>query len=378
MGWKSKLIEAPVWLVSRFVPTTQAMPAEPVSIFVLRSSDIGDLLVTTPLFRALRERFPSSRIAAGVGDWNREVLENNPYVDEIVAVNMPRYNKFVNPQRTRDFLNYVLWSPEVRAIAAQKYDIGVDIIGSYIGAFFLMRTGIPYRLGVKGFIGGHSAAQQTVQYNSHDHVGRASLRFAELLGATEIPESRPQLFLTEAEREAGIRHWSPCSSEGAAVPRVVVGPGGGFAEKCWPPEAFRELLERLTAQRPLEIVVVGGKQDEATGRMLAEAVPGTKNLAGKLSLRETFALTAASDLVLCNSSMLMHVAAAFRKQTFVFLGEHFASASQHQAQWGYPETCRVLGKDDGHPAVYTPSEAYSQISRYLAANMEGAAISARQ
>ena len=363
MGWKSKLIEAPVWLMSCFVPTAKALPESPQSIFVLRSNDIGDLLVTTPLFQALRSRFPDAHIAAGIGDWNRAVLENNPYVDEVLSVNMPRYNKFTGPTRSRTVIEYLLFSPEVRAVAARKFDIGIDILGSYVGAALLMRAGIPYRLGVQGFIGGHSASQQVVHYDAQEHVGRSALRFAELLGETNIPAYRPQLFLTPAEREAGEHLWNPRQADAR---RVVVGPGGGFAEKCWPVQSFRTLLELMTRSEPLETIIVGGTQDVEAGQTLAAVVPNAKNLAGRLSLRETFALTAASDLVLCNSSMLMHVAGAFSKPNYVFLGEHFSSAAQHQAQWGYPDTCRILGKDKDHPAVFSPQEGFEQIHRSAA------------
>lgn len=373
MGWKSKAIEAPVWLLSRFAPTAKTLPEPVKSIFVLRSNDIGDLLVTTPLFEALRSRFPDARIAAGIGDWNREVLANNPYVDEIFSINMPRYNKFTGPMRTKTVIKYLLSSPEVRAVADRKFDIGIDILGSYVGAALLMRAGIPYRLGVQGFIGGHSASQQVVHYNSEEHVGRSALRFAELLGETDIPTYRPQLFLTPAEQDAGERRWNPRSAN--PVRRVVVGPGGGFAEKCWPVSSFRALLELLTRHEPLEVIVVGGKQDTEAGQLLAAAVPNTQNLAGQLSLRETFALTAASDLVLCNSSMLMHVAGAFNKPNSVFLGEHFESASQHHAQWGYPDTCWVLGKGEDHSGVFTPQEGFERIRQECLNDRNPAAIS---
>jgi heptosyltransferase-2 len=85
--------------------------------------------------------------------------------------------------------------------------------------------------------------------------------------------------------------------------------------------------------------------------------PGAHNFAGHLSLRETFALVAAADLVICNSSMLMHAAAAFDRPTFVLLGESFASTRQHDAQWGYPGTCWSLGKEPGgRSRLFTAAE----------------------
>lgn len=90
---------------------------------------------------------------------------------------------------------------------------------------------------------------------------------------------------------------------------------------------------------------------------LATGVPGAKSLSA-LSLRETFALVAASHLVVCNSSMLLHVAAAFRRPSVALLGPSFPSARQHQAQWGYPGTCVSLGREAGErESLATPEEA---------------------
>jgi ADP-heptose:LPS heptosyltransferase len=69
-------------------------------------------------------------------------------------------------------------------------------------------------------------------------------------------------------------------------------------------------------------------------------------------------------LVICNSSMAMHVAAAFRRPSVVVLGAHFASASQHQRQWGYPETS-VLGRDDDHAGIFTVEETAAKIFETL-------------
>ncbi len=363
MGWKGSIIEVPVWLGSKIAPTLEHVPAEPDSIFVLRNNDIGDLLVTTPLFQALRERFPNSRIVAGVGNWNTEVLQHNPYIDEVLAVNAPWNNKFTAPQRTRDVVRYIWFSKEARQIADKRFDIGIDVLGSHVGSALMMRAGIPYRLGVKGYRGGHSAARKHVTYNDAEHVGRSALRFAELLGATKLPTSRPQIFLSGEEREIGQRRWLQ-SVQGAGKPvRIVVGPGGGFPEKCWPSPCYAELMECLTQCPGVKIIVVGGKQDRETGSMLAGAARAARSLAGELTLRETFALVAASDLVICNPSMLLHVAAAFRKMSFVLLGEYFPSAAQHQVQWGYPETCWTLGKDHGHPDIFQAQEAFDFIIR---------------
>jgi len=346
MSWKRSAIEAACRFVRGFAPRASPRPADPRSIFVLRNNDVGDLLVVTPLFAALRRTFPRARIIAGIGDWNLNTLRDNPHVDEILPLNAPWHNGQVRPQNLATSLLYIAKSAEARALAQRRCDIGIDVLGSPQGSLLLMRAGIPWRLGVRGYAGGHSAAQQCVNFDPHEHVGRAALRFAELLGATDLPENRPQIHLP-----------APPVPHGA----IVMAPGGGFAEKCWPRAHFAALLDRLAPQR---VMIIGGKSDVEAGAFLAQGRATVADHTGRHSLRESFALIAGARAVICNSSMAMHAAAAFRKPCLVLLGAHFQDAAQHAAQWAYPET-RVLGRGAVHPDVWTVDEVWPILANVL-------------
>jgi len=365
MSLKRRVIDIFIWLLSWIVNKQNNNPPKPNSIFVLRNNDLGDLLIITPLFEALRRQFPDAHIVAGVGQWNIEILKLNPYISEILPVNAPWHNKFIPKQSLWDALNYIAFSSESEELANRRFDIGIDILGSYFGSLLMMRAGIPYRLGVRGYAGGHSATQQYVEYNDYEQVGRASLRFAELLGATELPECRPQIFLSPSEREAGEHRWSQKGEGSNQQKRIVIGPGGGFVEKCWPLENYATLVKMLTAISNLEVIIVGGKQDREVGRQLAAISPLVRSLAADLTLRETFALVAAADLVVCNSSMLMHAAAAFWIPTVVLLGDCFSSTKQHAAQWGYEGICHIFGKEGERQEIYTPTEVMSIVCKLL-------------
>src|SRR4051812_12342684 len=198
MGWKGDLVDLPLGLFARLItPRDRPLPQSP-SIFILRNNDIGDLLVTTPLFDALRRRFPNSEIVAGVGRWNLETLRGNPHLTSVVEVNAPWNNKYVAEQGWPSVVRYIAQSEELTKLRG-RFDVGIDVVGSHVGSALMMRLGIHCRLGVRGYRGGHTAVRQFVEFNPEEHVGRSALRFAELLGATDLPEVRPQIFLTESE-----------------------------------------------------------------------------------------------------------------------------------------------------------------------------------
>jgi len=335
-----------------------------MSIFILRNNGIGDLLTTTPLFEALSRGFPGARIIAGVGQWNREVLDHNPFVSEILELKAPWHN-LVCRSSPFGIARYLLFSPEVKRLRQRQFDVGIDVLGSPWGSLLMMRAGIPYRLGVRGYAGGHTGVQQFLEYNSTEHVGRFALRFAERLGITVFPSYRPQIYLTPQETALAEASWP---RRGSGRLRLVLAPGGGFAAKCWPLSCYSELAARLAADPRLCVRIVGGPREAEAGCQLAQTHPALDNQAGKLKLRMVFAQVATADLVICNSSMAMHVAAAFAKPAVVLLGHYFDSASQHMAQWGYPGLSHILGKEAQYAALATVDEAMAVIYRLLAAD----------
>lgn len=338
MGWKRSSLEIFARLYGLGAPGIAEPPPEPRSIFVLRNNDIGDLLAVTPLFEALKRNFPRTKITAGVGSWNFDVLKNNPFVDEVLPVNAPWHNGRVQPQGLVPAMRHLFFSDEIETLRQRKFDIGIDVLGSPLGALLLMRAGIPFRLGVKGYAGNSGTAQRCVTFDPDEHVGRSALRFAALLGAAVFPENRPQIYLDKMPAPSG---------------RIVIAPGGGFAEKCWPAESYVGLVRLLS---DFKITVIGGAQDAALGKAMADAGTDVEDFTGRDGLCKTFENIAAARLVVCNCSMAMHAAAAFRIPAFVLLGEYLPSASQHARQWSY-DNCINLGKGDGRGRIFTPAEA---------------------
>lgn len=366
MSWKRNLVEAFVRARAAFAPSC-AMPRSPRRILVLRNNDIGDLLVVTPLFQALKMRFPDARIVAAVGEWCLPALENNPFVDAVFPVTAPWHNKGIPRQTNFRRFAYCFSSPEVRALREQHFDIGIDVLGSPFGSLLMMEAGIPYRIGVRGYAGGHSACQACLESDGSRYVGRTALAFAELLGARpeKLPPSTPQLYLTEAERARGEELWGGNRRRA----RLVAGIGGGFPEKCWPLARFRELFERLDRSGSPTIKLVGGKADEQAGREIARGLPAVENLCGTISLRETFALTRTADQVVTNPSMLMHVAAAFSRPTVVSMGPFFPSVLEHNALWICQKNVVVHGCEvaEGRREIASVREVFESLDRNFSA-----------
>ncbi|MEA5418759.1 glycosyltransferase family 9 protein [Spirulina sp. CCNP1310] len=342
-----------IW--SRFSPSP--LSPNPQHIFILRNNDLGDLLIITPLFAALKQYNPTVNITVGVGNWASSILHENPHIDHILPINAPWFNKGIPaPQQTLwHRLRYLSQSPEITALRQLKPDLGIDIFGSSWGAMLLLQAKISRRWGVAGYGGGEGAMEFCIPYHPDMQVGRSALRFAEALGATALPPCRPQLFLTAAEQEEGQTLWKGL---GINKIKIVIGPGFDGDARYWGLANYQAIIAHFSQRQDLALVLVGGEGDRLQGSCF-NPFPIT-NLMGQLSLRQTFALLAGADLVLCNSSMLMHAAAAFNVETLVLLGSAFRNPGQHDRQWGYQGNYRSLGGEQA-----TVGEAIAQVESLL-------------
>jgi ADP-heptose:LPS heptosyltransferase len=281
MGWKDLLIETPVWMIGRFYrPRFDPRRDTPREILVLRPNDFGELLTTTPLFEALKKRFPNTRVIAGVGSWGRPIVENNPFVDEIIEIDAPWNNKLVEDRSHRNVLRFLWRSPQVAALRARGgFDVGIDVLGSYMGSLLMMRAGVRYRIGVRGYRGGWSACQAYIDF-ARRQCGRAALAQGELLGVTVLPEARPQLFLTDDERARAAVIWQAGTVPGRRTVRLIAGVGAGVATKAWDADQLGAALAQVAhrvdqAGDACDVVIVGSMADQArAAEAIAAAGPG--------------------------------------------------------------------------------------------------------
>jgi ADP-heptose:LPS heptosyltransferase len=337
------------------------------NFFVLRNNDLGDVLVATPLLKGLKTAFPKSKVSIGVGDWAMPLLENNPNLDEVISCNAPWHNKqncrfpANSPKTFLEGLLYVLFSKESRNILSKKFTHGIDVLGSRQGSWLMRRVKIPNRFGIKGYAGGDNWCTKYIDFKEDRKVAEAGLKFLKLMDAEIEIGPRPNIYLTENETAEAKISWG---GRFESTKRIVLAPGGGFAEKCWGDQNFTELTNFLLKNTNYKLCIIGSKEDK--NRISANDSSQLTNLCGELSLRQSAAMVSLADFVVCNTSLCMHLAGAFTIPALTLLGEWYDSAELHQKQWGYPEST-VKGKElkafRNH--VCAVSEAYELILQGL-------------
>ena len=115
-------------------------PKNPKKILVIRNDRIGDMANSTNVFSALKENFPNAKITAIASKANRALIEKNKKIDKIITLDFA-------PRTFKDIINFLKTSLKIRK---EKFDIGIDLRGSYANILFLMYFGgVKYRIGFR-------------------------------------------------------------------------------------------------------------------------------------------------------------------------------------------------------------------------------------
>jgi len=274
-------------------------------VLVIRLSSLGDILLTTPVLRLLREHCPAARIDFLTKATYQDVLYANPCVDRLLLL---------EPQQgLRETL---------RSIRQTHYVVVVDLHRT-------LRSRLLYR-GLR--------AQHKLTYTKRTwrralmvHLGWNTLR-----AMTPVPElyvaplrrlgiTAPlpplEMHLTAESRNAMRTYLWQESPASAARPLLAVAPGAHWATKRWPVERFAAVAEALAQAQQAAVVVLGSAEDGLLAQELCQrlSVP-VLDSTGKLSLMHTAALLQQCHLLLSNDSGLMHMATALRVPVVAIFG----------------------------------------------------------
>ena len=106
-------------------------------ILVIQFRQIGDVLLSTPVLRALRQHYPQSYIAFLTEPSPGRVLQGNPFLDAVL----------IRPRHATWHQQWQLW----RQIRCQRFDLVIDLIGNPRSALLTYLSGAKHRLAFARF-----------------------------------------------------------------------------------------------------------------------------------------------------------------------------------------------------------------------------------
>jgi predicted lipopolysaccharide heptosyltransferase III len=288
------------------------------NILLVQLGDIGDVVLTTPTIRAVKETYPDARVSILVFKPYGSLLAADPNLYEVVETARTRGSLF---RRLREFVSFA------RHLRQKHYDLLIDLRTGDRGAILSFLTRAPVRVGRQGIRKQfwHEIFITRVLRNVKEapppvHPGAdQSLRVVRELGI-DTADTTPKLYIAPGDRQ---RAGSLLAESGVApgTKIVTVNPFSRWKYKEWDNEKWGAVIDRIWETHHIPAVLIGspeeadGCQNIVTGRE-GRAI----NLAGKTTLGELAAVISMSSLHLGVDSAAPHIAAALGTPTVTIHG----------------------------------------------------------
>jgi heptosyltransferase-2 len=281
------------------------------SILVRGPNWVGDLVMSTPGFRALRSGFPDSHIALQIRPELAPLMNGAPWFDEILP--LQSYH--------RGSLQLVREGMELQA---RSFDLGLCLPDSISSALLMRLAGVRDIVGYRG--GGRGillsrGVRAPKEWGRGRMVARERfvLKLVQSLGCSDRG-TRVELY-TAAWEVDRVEQLLTQHGLGPGDSYVILAPGASYGpSKLWPTESFSGVGDALSA-RGVRVVLMGSPSERdlcvrVEQGMKAPAV----NLAGSLDLGSAKALMRRATLLVCNDAGARHIAVAFRVPCVVLMG----------------------------------------------------------
>ena len=286
-------------------------------MLVVKFFGIGSLVLATPFFREVRQRFPDAEIHLLTLSSNRTVMDMIGDVDRVHFVDL-------GGSVWHAIGAYVgcLWST-----FRQRYDVVIDMeFYTRASAVVSLASWARVRIGyhAQGIYRGNIQSHR-VPFNNYWHVSRNFLSLLEPFGyRVDEQEALPTLNLPEGHLKPAQAVLSKLGGEGARYIVFNVNAGELAYERRWFPERFAGLAARLSTTYDLACVFIGAPSECAYVDAVAQdaQAQGARvvNTAGGLDLISMAQLCRDSQLVISNDSGPLHVAAATGTPVVGFFG----------------------------------------------------------
>jgi ADP-heptose:LPS heptosyltransferase len=280
---------------------------DPKAICVVQTAQMGDMVCTTPMFRAIKKKYPDAKLYVIGTTVNKEVLQGNPDIEK-----------------------YVVWQSSVRSMADKIRALQCDF-ACVAGPGFptlaaLYLAGVP-SIAAPKVAGGTSPTETasykllrllvtTMPHQFESYAPREYLRLLESIGIKTDDTKKFVYFNNEAKKSV-IDKLGPIATGQYAV----LSPSSGNKIKRWPPERFAEVSDYI-AQKYMPVVVIGAvsDRDEVAQMMTHISNPRVLNLSEQLSVEELKALVAGASLFVSVDTGPLYIAEAAGVPTIDLVG----------------------------------------------------------
>src|SRR5277367_2586636 len=260
---------------------------------LVRLGSLGDVIHALPAASALRDAFPEARVDWLIEPKWRRLLEGNPDLTETIPLEKKSAAGLIST---------------IRKLRSAHYICAIDFQGLYKSALPAFASGATRRIGFPSTYAreGFASVFYTDKINPRGaHKVDHNLTLAQAAGARPAPPRFPLTLRPEDEKQVTqevARH--------NLADFFVLNPGGGWRSKCWPPERYGELHQKLVERFGWCGVVNFGPGEEDIAREVTQAAGKSPPSALSLGLGPLISLMRRAKFVVSADTGPLHLAAA--------------------------------------------------------------------
>lgn len=261
-------------------------------ILVSRTDRLGDVLLSTPVIKNLRDNFPGSYIAAMIQSSLEELLKGNPYLDEVILLD--------KRGRHRGIINLFRFAMELKR---KNFDLALILHPTVRVHILLFFAAIKERIGYDkkcGFLNTH-ILKHTKQFGQK-HESDYTLDFLRELGIDKFDKTMFMPIYKDAEdwAENFFKEHKLCNNK-----VVLIHAQASCHSRLWPQDYYNRLIEDIVDIYNAKIIYVGIIRDESI-----KGEEGIVNMTGRTSIPQLASMIKHSDLLISNDSGPVHIAVA--------------------------------------------------------------------
>lgn len=330
----------------------------PDNILLIKLRHHGDMLLTTPVINALRQRYPQANIDVLLYQETRPMLQANPDIRQLHVIDRKWKQEGARKKLAHE------WAL-LKRVRASRYDVVINLADQWRSAIITLFSGAPVRIGF--------------DYKKRDnafwrlcHTHRVSTaEHGKLHTVEQNLSALAPLGILARDTVASMHYEADDWPQTAALLAgldvsdsfIVIQPTSRWIFKCWDDEKVAAVIDRLArADRKIVLTAAPDKNELAMiDNILAHCkTPHVVSVAGKLSLTKLAALIDHAVLFIGVDSAPMHMAAALDTPCLALFGP---TKLQHWRPWGFNN--RVIWAGDYGPLPAPDSIDTKTQQRYL-------------
>ena len=282
------------------------MDRVPKNILVIDFGQLGDVVLSLPALRAIRERFPAARITVLVGLPTVDIIELSGYADVTLGVDRvelrdgPKLHSIMSIARL------------VKEVRRKRYDFVIDLHSLYETNLLGYLSGAPVRLfGQRPRRSINFLSNSRPKPPAEDKSKHAVDRYLDVLAPLGVNDApRTPRIETRTEDDASVDERLKKEKVSTDAPLVGLFPGSGHPGRRWPLERFAELAERMERNDGARIALFVGPEEREMVEEIRSTFPPTTIIFDRLTIPQLASALARLSVFVSNSTGPMHIAAA--------------------------------------------------------------------